>query len=88
MGNWNDNQQPDTQPGPYYVTARKGDRYALMRGPYDNHADALAAVRETMLKACDLDPQAHWLEWGTARRPIDLGRRDPGRMNQYFNKQD
>ncbi len=81
---WNEGQQPDTKPGPYYVTARQGDKYWLMRGPFALHVDALAAVKETMCKACDLDARAHWMQWGTCRKPADLVRDDPGKMNFLF----
>ena len=83
---WNDGQAPDTKPGPYYVSSQNGDHYWLMRGPYAKHADALAAVRDTMNKAIDLDARAHWMAWGTCRLPADLVRADPGKMNRFFEE--
>jgi len=80
--NFNSTQTPDPRPGNYYVTARKGEFYVLLRGPFPAHADALAAVRETMLKACDLDPRGHWYEYGTAR--MNEYQPDIGKLNSYF----
>lgn len=36
--------EPDTRPGRYYVSVRSGVRWSLLYGPFDRHADALAAV--------------------------------------------
>lgn len=82
---WNATQAPDVKPGPYYVTAQDPDHYWLMRGPFETHGEALDAVAETMRKACDLDPRAHWKAWGTSRldpavKPI------AGKMNQFFEE--
>lgn len=67
-------QAPDTKPGLYYVTVRKGADTRLLRGPYlDDHAAALAAVPEATRIACDLDPRAHWYEFGTCRSEDFLG---------------
>lgn len=73
--NWNDTQAPDARPGFYYVTVRKGaDQYRLLRGPFVNdHAAALAAVREAKDRACDLDPRGHWYSYGTARLECNAG---------------
>ncbi len=81
---WNADQVPDTKAGPYYVTAQDREHYWLMRGPFETHSEALAAVGETVSKACELDPRAHWKAWGTSRLPSDLVRADPGKMNGYF----
>lgn len=82
--NFNATQATDDKPGHYYVTAQDANHYWLMRGPFNTHAEALAAVRETVDKACELDPRAHWKAWGTSRLPADLVRADPGKMNCYF----
>ena len=85
MIRWNTTQAEDTQPGPYYVTAMKenGTSAWLMRGPFETHAQALDAVRETMDKACELDARAHWMVWGTCR--MKDGSSAPGKMNQFFD---
>jgi hypothetical protein len=80
---WNAEQAPDPRPGKYYVSATNGERYWIMRGPYDSHSAALADVRETMLKAIDLDPKAFWMKWGTCRWKNEHSA-TPGRMNGYF----
>ena len=76
---------PDTKPGPYYVSATNNEKYWLMRGPFDRHADALAAVDETRERAYTLDPRSHWMAWGTCRLPADNVRADPGKMNEFFS---
>lgn len=80
---WNAGQAPSPLPGKYYVSATDGDRYWLMRGPFPTHTEALAVVRETMLKAIDLDPKAVWMGWGTCRWKNEHSAK-PGRMNGYF----
>lgn len=68
-------QQPDTKPGFYYVSVvrDRGD-YRLLRGPFENdHAGALAAVREATNKAIELDPKAHWYSFGTCRLDENAG---------------
>ena len=81
---WNAAQPEDTvNPGPFYVTATLGDRYWLMRGPFETHAEALDAVRETMQKARELDARAEWMAWGTSRLDPSV-RPDPGKMNDLF----
>ena len=37
-------QQPDTQPGRYYVTAIDGPRRYFLAGPWPTHGEALAQV--------------------------------------------
>ena len=69
-------QQPDTQPGFYYVTVRDPTslRYCILRGPFINdHAAALAAVDEAMQRAIQSDPRGCWYEYGTCRAEFDLG---------------
>jgi hypothetical protein len=68
-------QEPDTKPGYYYVTVRRRDgEFRPLRGPFVNdHASALAAVDDARMKACNLDPRAHWYAFGTARSEMDLG---------------
>lgn len=61
------NQIPDTQPGPYYVSVIDGSRYALISGPYDTHAEALALVEKAKSIATSLDPRSCFAAFGTAR---------------------
>lgn len=80
MENWNSKQQPDTQPGHYYVTASMGDKYFPMAGPFvDDHAAALAAVRDVMTAACEIDGRGHFMNWGTVRCDYDYS--EPGPLN-------
>lgn len=63
-------QQPDTKPGNYYVTARRENGDAvLLAGPFrDDHAAALAMVPRASRAAIDSgDPRAPWYAYGTAR---------------------
>ena len=72
-------QIPDTKPGLYYVTVRRWNNNVtpdvrILRGPFvDDHAAALAAVPEAQRIACELDPRAHWYEFGTCRSDHFLG---------------
>jgi hypothetical protein len=66
--NFNDTQQPDTLPGPYYVSAIDDTRNThLMAGPYALHAAALADVDKARDIAVKHDPRAWWMAWGTVR---------------------
>jgi len=67
-------QEPDPQPGDYFVSIRSGSRHALLSGPYETHAAALAdvaACRETALWA---DDRADFYSFGTCRLPLNSGR--------------
>ena len=70
---FNAEQEPDPRPGFYYVTCIDGDRVAFVRGPWADHASALAAVHTVKVTAEDLDPRAFWYAWGTARSETDRG---------------
>ena len=74
-------QQPDTAPGNYYVTAVDARRTALLAGPFrDDHAAALAHVkRATDLAVNSTDPRAWFYAYGTARLPHTQTR--PGIFN-------
>jgi hypothetical protein len=75
-------QQPDTEPGNYYVSVRRddGDMRALV-GPYrDNHAGALAMVKRASYEAEKVDPKAVWYAFGTIRTDYTYDR--PGILNQ------
>jgi hypothetical protein len=62
-------QTPDTRPGSYYVSVVAGPRYRLLAGPYDRHADAIAAVDRAAALAKEIDPGAIWYAYGTCRIP-------------------
>ena len=49
-------QEPDPQPGHYYVTAQDGDRSWHVCGPWPTHAEALAALAVEPAMAGILDP--------------------------------
>lgn len=63
-------QEPDPQPGHYYVTAQDGDRSWHVCGPWPTHAEALAALPDVRAYASQRDPRAAFMGWGTGR--IDL----------------
>lgn len=68
VGNWNEAQAIDTQPGNYYVTAQDAGKTYPMAGPFVNdHSAALAAVRAVKDEACNLDGRASFMSWGTTR---------------------
>lgn len=87
-----DEQQPDTAPGAYYVTAcdvisNAGHIAGVYRmlGPFvDDHAGALACVEAVRLMALELDGsgRAQFMSWGTVRYPT--GTDFQGTMNKYF----
>lgn len=60
-------QEPDTRPGPYYVTAVDAGRVYTMAGPYATHAAALADVDRAREVAYAHDGRAWFMAWGTAR---------------------
>lgn len=77
-------QQPDTQPGEYYVTVVDGPRASRLLGPFTNdHRAALGMVDAVRAKAEECDPRAFWYAYGTARFP--LGDNRPGVLNSFFN---
>jgi hypothetical protein len=50
----------------FYVSAIDGDRKFLVAGPYGTHNEALAMVAAVNAFACDHDPRACFMAWGTA----------------------
>lgn len=51
----------------YYVSVIDGTRKALVAGPFETHAEALAQVEPEREKWYKLDARSHWYAWGTAR---------------------
>lgn len=89
---WN-REHPDTQPGHYYVSAQRGDRYALALGPFtqerpgpEAHAYALALVSRTRHVAADLEPRTWFDRWGTCRVDLDA-EPEPGRLNAHLESE-
>jgi len=77
-----DPQEPDTKPGPYYVSVTDGPQFAVLLGPFEKHKDALDRVEDVRAKAIELDPFAHFYSFGTVRmKPSYL---KPGKLNAYF----
>lgn len=65
-------QTADTAPGPYYVSVmRDGGDFRPLSGPYQTHAEALAAQRKATNIAQDLDCKAIWYSFGTIRMRDD-----------------
>jgi hypothetical protein len=70
-----DEQQPDDQPGDYFVSAVDGGSRALVSGPYINdHASALDDVAECRQLVEEVDPKAVFYAFGTCRLPLESGR--------------
>ncbi len=68
-------QLPDDQPGDYFVSARDGERWALVSGPYvHDHAAALQDVRECRRLVEEVDPRAAFYAFGTCRFPAGSGK--------------
>ena len=78
-------ESPDPSPGFYYVTMRDPENHskvALLAGPFqDNHAKAIATVREASEKAIDLNQWYHFMSFGTVRSSTNLG---PGKLNRLL----
>ena len=62
-------QIPDTKPGNYYVSAINGTRKTLLAGPFKRHETALALLEVARNIAIEIDPYAHFWDFGTARTP-------------------
>lgn len=62
-----DAANPDTRPGPYFVSAIDGTKNYIMAGPYATHAEALAKVEPARNIANDHDGRAWFMAWGTCR---------------------
>lgn len=60
-------QQPDTRPGPYYVSCIRGGKTYPMAGPYQDHASALADVEKAREAGYAADPRTWFDAWGTIR---------------------
>lgn len=75
-------QEPDTQPGPYYVSAIDGGRAVMASGPYNDHATALAAVDVVRELVCRHDAKAHFYAFGTARKH-DPASNKPGVIQRW-----
>lgn len=68
-------QQPDDEPGDYFVSAIDGNRHALVSGPYVNdHAAALADIDECRRLVEHVDAKAVFYAFGTCRLPPECGR--------------
>lgn len=73
-------QTPDTAPGSYYVSVKRGNDTRLLAGPYPEHAAALADVESVTRIACELDPKVWFDSFGTVRMAADY--KEPGILNR------
>jgi hypothetical protein len=79
-------QEPDTQPGYYYVSVIDGTRFGLLLGPFENdHVKALNMVEAVRKKAEELDPWGAFYGFGTCRVPLDTQDPPEGRLNDLFS---
>lgn len=78
-------QQPDAQPGRYYVSMMSDDgRLALLLGPFVNdHAGALALIDAAREKAYEVNPYNWFHAFGTVRYDLD-GAPKFGKLNSAF----
>ncbi len=78
-------QQPDTQPGNYYVSAMDpgtGNSWPVL-GPFPNdHAAALSAVAEATAFCQAHHPRSIWFSFGTVR--MDTTYLKPGTANAHL----
>ena len=63
--------EPDTAPGPYYISAIDGPKHAFVSGPYKTHAQALAELDVCREKTIQVDPKTHFAAFGTCRVKAD-----------------
>lgn len=74
---------PNPEPGNYYVSVIDGNRFGLLLGPFNSHQEALDKVEAVSNKAYELNPsEAAFAGFGTLRIE-DYNR--PGKLNSYFN---
>ena len=66
-------QEPDSQPGDYFVSVLDGGRLGLASGPYADHRAALNAVESCRRKCEELDPFTVFCAFGTVRFPVGCG---------------
>jgi len=60
-------QEPESRA--YYVSMIRGKRTALLAGPYDTHAEALANVEPARREASRVDPWSDFDAFGTCSLP-------------------
>lgn len=60
---------PHTEPRDYYVSLVRGSRTALLAGPFETHAEALAMVDRATALANEVDPRSHFDPFGTVSLP-------------------
>lgn len=81
-------QEPDRQPGNYYVSVfdrQSNDgwsRLGLLLGPFTDHAECLAQVAAARSKAHDACADAVWYSFGTVRMADNFTQ--PGVLNKFF----
>lgn len=74
-------QEPDTAPGPYYVSAIDGPRTAYVSGPYETHREALDLVEQARILCERHDSRALWAAFGTVR--CKCGTTHPGKLQEW-----
>lgn len=70
----------------FYVTVRErpdGGRTGYLVGPFDTHEEALGQVDAARRIAREVNSDAHWYAYGTARVE-SYGTLPPGRFNDRF----
>lgn len=55
----------------FYVTCRDAGRVGWLLGPYETHQEAIESVDTGRSLAIDMNPWAHFYEFGTASLPRD-----------------
>lgn len=65
----------------YYVSLRRGERTALLAGPFATHAEALALVQRAAAEAEKVDPRTFWDPHGTCSLPY-AATNPYGKLNQ------
>ena len=66
----------------YYVSTIDGSRFALLAGPFDNHAEACGWIDRARDEACRLDPRAWFYAFGTTAMTPEY--RKPGILNDLL----
>lgn len=77
---FNSDPAPDAV-GHFYVSMVKGERVALLAGPFPTHEEAKAQVTSALNAACEIDGFNWFNVFGTCSLPLDFANPPAGKLN-------